>query len=123
MALFDHGNFRHPSQQSKKKKGGQPGHADTNREAGQVSQPFESRRLFAPVCGHCGTALPRVEATRQKVLLDIVLQPEVVKLLVASERQWCGHLPTRGRAPVMPEIASLYRIWPQYLSVRDDPAL
>ena len=33
VALFDHGNFRHPTEPTKKKKGGQPGHADTNREA------------------------------------------------------------------------------------------
>jgi transposase len=90
VALFDHGNFRHPTQQSKKKKGGQPGHADTNRESRPDQPSLESRRLFAPVCGHCGTALPRVGATRQKVLLDIVLQPQVVRLLLASERQWCG---------------------------------
>lgn len=90
VALFDHGNFRHPSQQSKKKKGGQPGHADTNRESRPEQSPCQTRRLFASVCEHCGTVLPRVQATREKVLLDIVLQPEVVRLLLASERQWCG---------------------------------
>ena len=90
VALFDHGNFRHPCQPSKKKKGGQPGHADTNRESRAEQPACETRRLFAPVCGHCGTALPRVGATRQKALLDIVVRPEVVRLLLGSERQWCG---------------------------------
>ena len=91
VALFDHGNFRHPSNQSKKNKGGQPGHADTNREAHHEPRPTEKARLFAPVCGHCGTALARVRATRHKELVDIVLHPQVVTLLIESERQWCGH--------------------------------
>ena len=91
VALFDHGNFRSPEKASQKKKGGQPGHADTNREAHPDGQPVQKQRLFAPVCGHCGTALPRVGASRQKMLVDIVLHPQVVKLLLESERQWCGH--------------------------------
>lgn len=90
VALFDHGHFRSPSAEPKKKKGGQAGHADTNREARPQQPAYEHQRLFAPVCGHCGSALPRVRATRQKVLLDIVLQPQVVQLLIGSERQWCG---------------------------------
>src|SRR5476651_1189896 len=34
IALFDHGNFKHKNEEDsdKKKKGGQKGHADTNRE-------------------------------------------------------------------------------------------
>jgi transposase len=91
VALFDHGNFRHPSRQNKKTKGGQPGHADTNREAHPEPHPFETERLFAPVCGQCGQALARVKATRHKALVDLVLQPQVIKLLIESERQWCGH--------------------------------
>ena len=91
VALFDHGNFRHRSEPTKKKKGGQPGHRNTNREAHPTLQPFEHERLFAPVCGQCGEALARVQATRHKELVDIVLHPQVVKLLVESERQWCGH--------------------------------
>ncbi len=91
VALFDHGNFRHPMSAMKKKKGGQAGHADTNRE----SQPHESSswqkwHLFAPTCGSCGQALARVKATRHKALVDIVLQPQVVNVLLESERQWCG---------------------------------
>lgn len=91
VALFDHGNFRHRSQENKKNKGGQPGHTDTNREAHPEPQPFEPERLFAPVCGQCGQALARVKATRHKELVDSVLHPRVVKLLIESERQWCGH--------------------------------
>lgn len=30
IALFDHGNFKHPDEKDKKPKGGQLGHADTN---------------------------------------------------------------------------------------------
>ena len=52
---------------------------------------FETQRLFAPVCGHCGEALARVRATRHKELVDIVLHPQVVRRLIESERQWCGH--------------------------------
>lgn len=91
VALFDHGNFRHRADETKKKKGGQPGHADTNREAQREPEPFEPQRLFAPVCGHCGEALARVNATRPKALVDIVLHPQVVKQLLQSERQWCRH--------------------------------
>ncbi len=91
VALFDHGNFRHHSAESKKQKGGQPGHADTNREARHEPPTQETKRLFALVCGHCGEPLARVQATRHKALVDIVLHPEVVKHHLESERQWCGH--------------------------------
>jgi transposase len=90
VALFDHGNLRQRPTAAKKPKGGQVGHRDTNREAHAV-QPVKQRvRLFAPVCGKCGQALPRVQATRRKELVDIQLQPQVVQLLLESERQWCG---------------------------------
>jgi len=75
VALFDHGNFRHRREQSKKKRGGQPGHADTNREAHQGPPTGEPKRLFASVCGRCGKSLPRVQTTRRKELLDSVLHP------------------------------------------------
>lgn len=91
VALFDHGNFHHPSRQHKKHKGGQPGHADTNREARHEPPTLETKRLFAPVCGYCGEPLARVQATRHKALVDIVVHPEVVKVHLDSERQWCGH--------------------------------
>lgn len=91
VALFDHGNFRHPTTATKKKKGGQAGHADTNRE----SQPHESsswqkQHLFVSACADCGPTLARVKATRHKALVDIVLHPQVVNILRESERQWCG---------------------------------
>ena len=90
VALFDHGNFRHPGTASKKKKGGQPGHADTNRESHQPSESVETQRLFVSHCGSCGHALARVNATRRKRLVDIVLHPQVVNVVLESERQWCG---------------------------------
>ena len=91
VALFDHGNFRHPTTAMKKKKGGQAGHADTNRESRQQPLTVEKQHLFAPQCGSCGQALARVKATRHKALVDIVLHPQVVNILLESERQWCGH--------------------------------
>jgi len=90
VALFDHGNFRHPQTGPKKNKGGQAGHADTNRESRQLPT-VEKQHLFAPQCGSCGHALARVKATRHKALVDIVLHPQVVNVLLESERQWCGH--------------------------------
>lgn len=91
VALFDHGNFRQRQRGAKKPKGGQVGHRDTNREARPVQPLKEVVRLFAPVCGTCGQVLPRVQATRRKELVDIVVQPQVVQVRLESERQWCGH--------------------------------
>lgn len=90
IALFDHGNFKHPDA-SKKQKGGQKGHADTNRETHEDYLSFEKRRIFASTCGTCQSPLSRVNATKRRVLLDIVINPEVVKLIIESERQWCGN--------------------------------
>lgn len=90
VALFDHGNFQHPASRTTRKKGGQAGHADTHREAQEDQHGSETERLFAPTCGCCGETLARVRATRHKLLVDIVLPPQVVKLLIESERQWCG---------------------------------
>src|SRR6266568_4597743 len=63
VSLFDHGNFTHPDKKDKKPKGGQIGHGDTNREKGD----------------------------RKKILLDIVINPELVKVIIESERQWCSN--------------------------------
>ena len=90
VALFDHGNFRHRQKETKKPTGGQFGHRDTNREARPAEPIKEVVRLFAPVCGTCGESLARVQATRRKELVDIVLHPEVVQVVLESERQWCG---------------------------------
>jgi transposase len=89
-SLFDHGNFHSPAEEEKKEKGGQPGHADTNREHQEYPQSYEHKRIFASRCFDCGHRLHRVTATQQKILIDIVLNPQVVKLITESERQWCG---------------------------------
>ena len=91
VSLFDHGNFKHPDEETNKKnKGGQEGHPSTNRESREDYSSFERKRLFAGTCGKCGSKLRRVSAVKQKVLVDIVVNPEVVKMILASERQWCG---------------------------------
>ncbi|MBI1811772.1 MAG: transposase [Nitrospirae bacterium] len=89
-SLFDHGNFKAPTEEEKKHKGGQPGHADTNREQRENTTLYEKKRLFVSSCSRCGRHLPRVTAIQQKILLDIVLNPQVVRLIIQSERQWCG---------------------------------
>lgn len=94
VSLFDHGNFKTQSEiGDKKPKGGQVGHEDTNRENQPVVESYESyprKRIYAQVCGTCGTALKRVASVKQKILLDIILNPAIVKLVVESERQWCS---------------------------------
>lgn len=94
IALFDHGNFKHRDDMSKKSKGGQDGHKDTNRERQADFEGYENyqrKRIYASVCSHCGNKLKRTEAFKQKVLLDIVIKPEVLKLIIESERQWCNN--------------------------------
>lgn len=91
VALFDHGNFKSVDSQGKKTKGGQPGHGDTNREAIENPQIYPRKRIYLSSCSECGTSVNRVTATQQKILFDIVLNPELVKLIVESERQWCSH--------------------------------
>lgn len=98
IALFDHGNFKHPDEGDKKEKGGQTGHPDTNRESHEDCSSFERKRIFAKSCGKCGRHLKRTASTRQKVLIDIVLNPEVVKMILESERQWCGKCKTEVTA-------------------------
>lgn len=90
-SLFDHGNFHDPVSEEKKMKGGQIGHANTNREQNDNPQNYVKKHLFLETCPDCGKQLSRVNATKQKLLLDIVLNPEIVKLLLESERQWCGN--------------------------------
>lgn len=94
IALFDHGNFKSPleiKEEDRKQKGGQLGHIDTNREKHEDYFSFEHERLFAKTCGRCHHPLSRVESYKQKVLIDIVINPQVVKMIVDSERQWCPH--------------------------------
>lgn len=91
VALFDHGNFTHPYTKDKKPKGGQKGHTDTNREKHEDYKTYGHKRVFAKTCGKCGCLLTRVNSIRKKILLDIVIHPEVVKLIIESERQWCNN--------------------------------
>lgn len=88
-SLFDHGNFKAPVTEERKSKGGQPGHADTNREHRDDAASFVKTRLFLAVCPWCRKPVGRVNGTQQKQLIDIILNPQVVKLIVESERQWC----------------------------------
>ena len=89
-SLFDHGNFHSPGQEEKQSKGGQPGHANTNREYTDDASRYDRRRVFASSCFRCGHSLRRVKAIQQKTLIDIILNPQVVQLIIESERQWCG---------------------------------
>lgn len=94
IALFDHGNFKHKDDKNKKSKGGQDGHKDTNREKQADFEGYENyqrKRIYASVCGHCGNRLKRTKAFKEKVLLDIVIKPEILKLIIESERQWCSN--------------------------------
>ena len=91
IALFDHGNFQSPrDNKDKKEKGGQLGHSDTNREKDEDYKSYPRQRMFAKNCWQCGNFLPRVTATKEKILLDIVINPQIVKMILESERQWCG---------------------------------
>lgn len=90
VALFDHGNFHHPDEKDSKPKGGQTGHSDTNREKDEDYSSFKRKRLYAKTCGRCSHKLTRTNSTRQKILIDIILNPQVVKMILESERQWCG---------------------------------
>lgn len=91
VSLFDHGNFKSPAGTGKKDKGGQKGHPDTNREAYKDYSSYAKERLFVRACGKCGHALSRVNAARQKILIDIILSSNIVKAVIESERQWCGN--------------------------------
>lgn len=92
VSLFDSGNFKSDDNEEKRLKGGQLNHADTNRE-GQISFPgyetYQRKRIYAKNCGKCGSYLSRVTATKEKVLLDIVIKPEIIQMILESERQWC----------------------------------
>lgn len=89
VALFDHGNFT-GKDTCHKSKGGQLGHSDTNRETRENRENFPKVRLFATTCPHCASAINRVKGIKEKFLIDIVLNPEGMKLLAQSERQWCS---------------------------------
>lgn len=90
IALFDHGNFKHPEEKEKKQKGGQTGHRDTNQDKQRDYQSFPRERIFASSCSMCSSPLTRVSCIKEKVLLDIQITTSSIKKIVESERQWCG---------------------------------
>lgn len=91
-ALFDHGNLKtKPAGSDKKTKGGQKRHTDTNREAKEDRADYPKKRLHLTHCPHCHHRVNRTTATNNKTLIDIVINPEVVKYLLQLERQWCGN--------------------------------
>lgn len=91
VALFDHGNFKRPDEQGKKKpKGGQYGHTDTNRERYEDYSTYERKRIHTEFCYHCHASLRRTESFREKILIDIVLTSHPTTVIVESERQWCS---------------------------------
>jgi len=96
--LVDHGNFTHPNKGQKKPKGGQRGHADTKKDHERDYESFEKIRVYAVVCGGCGTPLSRCQGIKEKTLLDIDLNPHIVQLMIQAERQWCGRCHTEVRA-------------------------
>jgi len=89
IALFDHGNFKHPNQKDKKPNGGQKGHTDTNQDKLRDKASFKKQRLFATSCGNCGDILPRVNSVREKTLIDIQINTQLIQMVFQSERQWC----------------------------------
>lgn len=89
IALFDHDNFKHPDSSEKKPKGGQVGHTDTNRESHENYKQYERKRLFLIHCTSCGKKLKRVDSIREKILMDVVINPQILKYILSSERQWC----------------------------------
>jgi transposase len=92
VSLFDHGNFKSQEEtKNKKEKGGQKGHADTNRESHEDYSTFFRKRIFAKTCGRCHKPVKRVSATKEKILIDIIINPTAIKMILESERQWCGN--------------------------------
>lgn len=93
-ALFDHGNLKSDANKAKGKKrnkGGQKGHANTNRESREDTSQYTKQRLSLDECPNCNHHLNRVSSTKSKALIDIVINPQVVKLLLEPERQWCSN--------------------------------
>ena len=92
ISLFDHGNFKsQKDDKDKKDKGGQIGHSDTNREKHEDYSTFLHRRGYAKTCGKCNEPLKRVNSIKEKTLIDIVINPQTVRMILQSERQWCSN--------------------------------
>ena len=87
-ALFDHGNFKTKSSKALKR-GGQIHHSDTNRETKENPNDYPKEHINLTNCPNCHHSLNFVKSIKDKVLIDIVLNPQVIKLLVQAERQWC----------------------------------
>ena len=91
VGLFDHGNFKSPTEKERKTNGGQRGHADTNQDKKRDYKSFKKQRIFAKRCGKCGHSLSRVNATTEKLLIDIQINTQLTQMILSSERQWCSH--------------------------------
>lgn len=98
VSLFDHGNFKHPGNQVKKPKGGQKGHANTNKDGHRDYSSFNRQRIYAEVCGECGNPLSRTGSIKEKTLIDIEINPATIQMIIQSERQWCGNCHREIRA-------------------------
>lgn len=98
VSLFDHGNFKHPNNWEKKPKGGQKGHANTNKDGQRDYASFKKERIYAQVCGGCGKPLSRTGSIKEKTLIDIEINPQLLQLIIQSERQWCNTCKKEVRA-------------------------
>lgn len=98
VSLFDHGNFKHPDEQTKKPKGGQTGHANTNKDGERDYASFKKARIYTGTCGGCGKHLTRANSIKEKTLIDIEINPQLLQLIIQSERQWCGTCKKEVRA-------------------------
>lgn len=98
VSLFDHGNFKHNAEKEKKPSGGQIGHADTNQDTKRDYASFERKRISVSSCGNCGHELTQTNATREKTLMDIQVNTQILQLIVSSQRQWCGNCKKEVRA-------------------------
>ena len=91
VALFDHGNLKSPTdKKEKKQKGGQDGHADTNNDSKRDYQSFSKQRIFTRVCAGCGNPLTRANGIKEKTLIDVKINTNVLQMIIESERQWCS---------------------------------
>lgn len=98
VSLFDHGNFKHPNNQEKKPKGGQKRHANTNKDKQRDYASFKKERVYSQACGKCGNPLNRTTSTKDKTLIDIEINPQLLQLIIQSERQWCSTCKKKVRA-------------------------
>lgn len=96
VALFDRGNLKRPTATGKKK-GGQHGHINTNKDQARNYQSFSRQRIFNNVC-ECGSLLDRTNGLKTKILLDIDINPKALQIIVESERQWCKNCHKEVRA-------------------------